>query len=527
MLAQMCDRFSAAAAAILAVVPACESDTPSNGGEPAPMPVPPVCSGCTALPEQRRVDLLFVVDDAPGSAPGQAAVARSAASFADSLEYEGDPLDLRVLITSTTTPHPLCESDQGGAALLRSCREHLGDFADPSVCTDVCTQERLATVATTTDEDDGAEPRPWLEHSRFGNNLGDVPLATAVGCALPLGESGCPFIAPVDAARRAIGRFQDPADPAYGFMRRNALLVIVFVTTRFDCSPGADAEWLVGEDGRPHWPDPSAPAPTPALFWANGVVCEGGPGTYDDCHPAPIEDGRPVVLRPLEELSELLGEIEQDKQTRLPNQEVLLALIGGVPQDSHAPVFWDGSPEQQAEFGIGPGCETAHGAAYPPVRLRALAGHLGGERDLSLGAICDTTHAPVFEDLSGRIEEKIRPACFPRCAADTDPETPGLQPSCGIRRDLPTGDGFSTTVVQPCTQGPDGPVPAAGADVCFVYRTHDNLSPRCAQHGYNLEFQVVRTVPQLPGEALKPSCELSQQQEIDCPALRGAPWPSP
>ena len=49
-----------------------------------------------------------------------------------------------------------------------------------------------------------------------------------------------------------------------------------------------------------------------------------------------------------------------------------------------------------------------------------------------------------LEDLKGAVDN-LRPSCFPGCAADFDPDTPTLEPSCDFSV-INVSEGWATTV---------------------------------------------------------------------------------
>lgn len=465
------------------------------------------------------VDLLFVVDDGPGSGAAQAAVAKRAAAFVDSLESHVGPLAVRVGVTTTTADHPLCDGLPNGELLLRSCREHLGDFEDPSACTDACPLESLSVTPSATEKDEETRVRPWLERTEYGDNLGGMALADAVACAIPQGDAGCRFASPVDAALKALRRTDHPDDEGHGFLHRNGVLVVVFLTTRFDCSQGADADWLLSDEGRALWPDPEAAEPTPAVFWSLGVACEGGPGTYENCVPRTPEPGEPELVAPLDPLIQALQELEDDRKARSPRQEVFVAIVGGVPKDPEVAPFQDGSPEEQAAFGIGPGCFGRWGPAYPPVRLLEVASRFEVDGQALVGSICAPEASSVFEDLRRGIEETLPGGCFLGCAADVEPSVPGLQTQCTMSHDVPRAGFFERRDLDECEGTTGAPRVPEGEEVCFVRRVGVDLHPSCAEQGLNLSIQIVRNAPPRPGEAFHPRCERSEQRDVDCPNL--------
>jgi hypothetical protein len=271
------------------------------------------------------------------------------------------------------------------------------------------------------------------------------------------------------------------------------------------------------------WSDPSASSPTSAVCWNAGVACTGGPGVYDECHAESYDvDGNPgadddaAVMLPVSRYTSLLQEIEDTKQQLVPNQEVIVAAIAGVPVGYETQqaelVYQDGDALFQSDFGIGQGCVNNDDQSFgiPPVRERELAEsfEVGGQRNVY--SICASDFSPALDAIGGAIRDQIRPACFPACVADTNPVTPEIvDVMCTVT------EGGSD--VPPCEGGavPDG------ASVCYEALTGAALSQLCADEGWNLEFRFVRAagVPAPSGAALAATCELSVQTAVDCPNL--------
>jgi hypothetical protein len=220
------------------------------------------------------------------------------------------------------------------------------------------------------------------------------------------------------------------------FLREGSTLAIVIVTDEADCSID---DYSVMDDPmyQEIHPTSGVPTATSAICWNAGVVCDGGPGTYDDCTSA-----EPT---PLHSLARYQNFVEM----QLSDHEVVMLGVVGVPSvTAHLPdspwtpiaggvdelVYrdWvDGEypegdilPDQWAEgvraadqqhlFGIGPGCTGGDeasgftGQAIPPVRVRELCESLdiGGapeDRRCCLESVCDGDYAAAMTCLVGLV----------------------------------------------------------------------------------------------------------------------------
>jgi hypothetical protein len=507
----------------------------------------------------RDVDILFVIDNSGSMGEEQGRVAANFKSFIDVLENPSVDANYRIGVTTTDNGNPWCgtTTPEAGKLQLSSCLGRTGEFvfdgnppkdATAEACTDLCKFDEITTLPTSTELDVDEKPRPWLERIEGKSNLaavdGVTPSTTeAFQCFGPQGIAGCGFESHLESMYKAFLRAQKEGEPQYGFLRSNAILAVVILSDEVDGSynNAYQSMWLPASEGgnMVFWSDPSAAQPTSAVQWNAGVECTGGPGTYDECHSQNYDiDGNPgaadgkAVFHPLDRYVEFVQKLEDEKQEITPDQEVLVALIGGVPPGYDTGmseiVYADAmDPAEQNDFGIGAGCVNASttpaSTARPPVRERefAEAFQVGNEdTDRNLYSICEDDFAPALGAIAKRIQAELKPACMPTCVADDDLIHPGLQPSCTLEQQSPKpgGGGITKTNVEPCN--PDASLPS-GVDVCYVALVEDALSDFCAEAGWNLEFRLVRRegVPAPGGTSVSATCQLSQNRAMDCPDL--------
>lgn len=495
------------------------------------------------LPIGQEVDILLIIDDSGSMAEEQRALAEGLPALLATLDDIRPGAHIRIGITSTDNGNPWCTADtpDAGNYLLSSCRSRPEQFTFEgagipdfyaSSCQEICPEqwEQFETLPTELYGESGARSRPWLERDETGTNLPDgLSLEQALQCAVPLGIAGCGFESPLESMWKALRRSQTDDEAGWGFIRADAVLSVVFVTDEGDCSYNNEWESIFTPDGdRVFWSDPDAATPTSAVCWNAGVACEGT-SPYDDCEPVDLDvEGLPVpradaddeaVLRPVSRYIDYLRDLEDAKQRISPDQEVLVSVIGGVNTDGSVTYQDTDDISFQQDFGIGPGCASAQGSAVPPVRLRALADAFAVGDEPNMYSVCQSDYAPALSAIGEAIAAQLRPACMPACVADSDPDTPQLEPTCTIIRESPNLDGtIDELEVMPC--GPDEAVPP-GADVCYVPVVGDDRAPRCIDSGFNLEIRVIER----PGVVLPDdtryiaSCELSSDRDTDCPDL--------
>ncbi len=382
--------------------------------------------GDTTSPGSNQVDVLFVIDNSGSMGPTQGRLAASIGAFVNVLEGAG--LDYRVAVTTTDSGNPRCAmtAPEGGNFVMSSCLDRVAagefeyngeDFA--SACQDFCafSDSELSVVPTTTETDDAAAPRPWLERTAGQLNVEGASATQALQCYLPQGVVGCGFESQLESMYLGLAKAQDQNSKNYGFLRYGAQLAVVIVTDEADCSysPGAKEIFTTN---KVFWNSPDDPAPTSALCWRAGVECSA-PAPYPGCHAENHDpDGPPgasdaqAVLQPLSKYVDFVKGIEQQKQ---PGQRVKVSLIAGVPVgydslDAEI-VYADAEDDSQFLFGIGPGCERSEGSgtqiAVPPVRERefAEAFTLDPATARNLYSICDGEFSAALTHIADEIAD--------------------------------------------------------------------------------------------------------------------------
>ncbi|MCA9716082.1 MAG: hypothetical protein KC468_15490, partial [Myxococcales bacterium] len=226
------------------------------------------------------------------------------------------------------------------------------------------------------------------------------------------GVNGCGFEAPLEAAYLALQRATTPDEENYGFLRREADLLVVLVTDEVDCSyvPNQDSIFV---DPDPNWSwEPGASSATSAVCWNAGVQCDGDePGPYTSCYAVnrdlfgDVGAGPALsVLHHLDRYSEQLQTIIGDKQQY--GASVHFTALAGVPEgyaDGQSEIAYldDPDPAQQISFGIGPGCvDGLGGRGLPPVRIRELHDAVGGPQ---LDSICLASYDGAFTKMLGEV----------------------------------------------------------------------------------------------------------------------------
>ncbi|MEX1365834.1 MAG: hypothetical protein AB1Z98_22085, partial [Nannocystaceae bacterium] len=471
---------------------------------------------CTA--SRAKVDILIVVD-------GSASMAQEAEVLQDELRaiagiYDGprSGIDYRIAVIDSQVAQPGCDVtvEAGGRFVDTSCRQRLDAFvSNPSIegdaanlrdtaCRDACTLDELQTLPSPIAVDDSLRPRPWVE-ATFG--IGNLPsgrsLADDLMCRVPVGIAGCPFEAPLEAMRLALARSDDPHDPAFGFLRDDAALFVMFIGDEPDCSFGEDVDAIARlfdpEGPRTYWSDPDAEAPTSGLCWNAGVACSDGvQGRECVAVDRAAPDSSSPVLRPVEDYVTLLQDIEASRRRVLPGLEraVFVSVLGGVPERGGPPRYPEAlDPADIARFGTGPGCESSSGRAHPPVRLARLAtefAELAAWGETSLFPVCADSWFLALACVPGWDPFGSTQTCLDLPFADAVPETDELELDCAVDWTDPQGQRHP---LSPCEMLGEVPRPEAGQPLCAHVQPPDPSRPGCEPTAGRLTFAFAEGVP--------------------------------
>ncbi|HRI09330.1 MAG TPA: VWA domain-containing protein [Nannocystaceae bacterium] len=503
----------------------------------------------------KDVDVVFVIDNSGSMAEEQANLSENFAAFVNVLEAPDVKANYRLAITTTDNGNPRCPkadtTPESGNFVLSSCLGRLPEFVfngtDPPTdasyaCSDYCTLAKAdlddKMKKTTTARDSTPAVRRWLENIEGQTNLPDgVSTVDAFKCFGPQGVAGCGFESHLESMYKALVRADTDGEQNFGFLRDTAILSVVHLTDELDCSHN-DAHKAIFIDNKVFWNTPDDPIPTSAVCWRAGVACDGAGPDYTNCRPENYDEmGNPgaadgdAVLWPIQKYIDQLQEIETAKKASDNGQEVLVAVIGGVPTNyPDTDIVYSDSGADQAfldDFGVGPGCKSAiGGTAMPPVRLRdwAKAFEVGG--DPNLFSICSDDYSPALKAIADKIRDQIKPACMPSCIKDVDPTTEIVDESCTLIE-----ENTATMMQSPipkCEKNGANFVPPAGSTVCYIALVDqagltatpdDDMSQQCIDEGWNLEFKLFRSGPAPAGSTVTAVCELSALKSVDCPNL--------
>jgi hypothetical protein len=418
-----------------------------------------------------QVDLLFVIDDSPSMAPKQAELrARfpQLITILDEFANQGSPADYHIGVITT---------DLGsGSYVDTNCKPNgLGGKLQKI--------GRGAAVGCV-----GPTDANFIKYNQK-NNTNNLPagksLAETFGCMAAVGDNGCGFEQPLEAAYKAIHDADQLAENA-GFFRDNALLVVVFVTDEDDCSADNSSDLF------------SAPVVQPPQGYGYrrsyrctryGVMHDGPNGPelmpYGDSG-APVTNPRPATADVGAKLIDVKKYIDfftrpKSKGGAKNNpQDVVLVAIDGPstpvrsilanPNTALAYTQCPGPISEQCQPVLDRSCVNGNFFGDPAVRINTVVNSIAAERRQQT-SICDSSYQMALERLGKLIVSNIGPGCITSPFKDAD------KPNCVVADVVPDGlGGFSSqTLIPNCKE--------SNAKPCWSLNPEPRCTPVCTAAG--------------------------------------------
>jgi hypothetical protein len=348
----------------------------------------------------RKLDLLFMIDNSQSMEPLQAKLARNLPVLVRGLEaLPGGLPDLHVAVVSSSV-QPGRLNDQLGCEPTDLDDGRFRHAFNPSGLPNHPECQGL-TLAGSFIRAGGGAP------ANFTGRLEDV-----FGCIALLGQTGCGFEQPFGAIVRAL----DPDRPVAGnegFVRDDAYLGVVLLTNEDDCTAPPDTALFDDEQGTSAGPRGRLASYRCTEF---GIACDGrrpphtlGPHeTVAETGCAPAEaDGALVKTADVEAFLLWLKHGDRGK--------VLVAAISGPPTPFAVSSFASrSSPASETDPsapGLVPSCVSANGFDYadPGVRLARVVDDLGG---VSFN-ICEEDYGPAMAQIAQALGRRLGPECLP------------------------------------------------------------------------------------------------------------------
>jgi hypothetical protein len=355
------------------------------------------------------LDVLFVVDNSGAMAEEQEALASGTAGFIATLdERVGRRLDLHIGVTSTnagTGPSggggDSCagDGDEGRLLVRPEC---------PPLALDL---PFLVDVADPTDPDG---PRTI--------NYPAGQLAETLACMSRLGTNGCGFEQQLEAMRRALDRLNG------GFLRQEAMLLVVLVTDEDDCSAFDRAVYDPTEDDRD---EPLGELSSFRCF-DFGVTCDQPdarvPGDRTGCVP---RVDSPYLEHP-DEYAEFLRALKGG-----PGMVMVAAITG-----ERAPVaVYEDETKTPAELSVVDHCpepdQLIPWGAGPAIRIHGLLDALPRH---AFSPICQRDAGALARLADSAASNLLGSRCLWATPHDGDDERAGIQPVCRAELRLESGD---------------------------------------------------------------------------------------
>ncbi len=438
----------------------------------------------------RKIDLLFMVDNSPSMTSAQENLRANFPRFMDVLKAlpEGLP-DLHLAVVS---------SDMGiGNNDIPGCNAVAGDngsfhFAVGVSPLNTCTATNLNPDATFIASTGGNNPQ--------NNFTGDI---TAVfQCIAPLGANGCGFEQQLRSVTRALGADGfAPPQHNQGFLRPEAYLGIVLLTDEDDCSAINNSFYDVTTNT-----NLASPLGPGGSFRCSefGHLCDGAkPGrlapngqvtdvvNYQNCVSA--EDQGLLIS-----VSAFAAGVKSLKPD--PASQILVVSIQGPNQNYQ--VRW----KTPAVTTDGPWPEIAHSCnnfpdgsfADPGVRVQQFAHEFGGNGFVY--SICEANYGPALSTIAQKIAQMMNTMCVPELVADKDGNpSNGVQPDCTLTDSIPQSNGtIKNTALSACADNGNTPP-------CWSLRAA--AAGECAA-GYGRVLQIDRAAPPPANALVSISCSL-------------------
>ena len=426
-----------------------------------------------AHPTLRDVDVLFVIDDAPGMGPAQAKLLASLPAFTDTLKSlpAGYP-NLHVAVISGDlgageNDSPNCSFGGDHGVMWTTPRGSCAGTGLPA-------GQSFFSIQGGAGGDGGAGGKTNFDPS--------LSLADALSCVAVQEDTGCQFPHLLASTLRALGADGEPAPPENaGFLRPGAFLSIIVLTNQDDCSAPSDAD--IFDPMSMLVSDPLGPL-TSFRCAELGILCGGAPpsrttaGTLADCHSA--ENG--ILLR----VADVVANLKALKSN--PNM-ILVAALSGPPQPFTVTLGPAGLSNDPSPWpSLAPSCTSSDGgvSARPGVRVEQWVyafGHNG-----VLETPCDDSFAASLQSIAQSIAGVIGPPCLTAKIATTNGPH-GARPACTITDYPANAPDAGATPVPSC-------VDSAGVAPCWTL----TFDPACP-NGQLLGFETLPGGPALGGDS--------------------------
>jgi hypothetical protein len=393
------------------------------------------------IPTSADLDVLLVIDNEKSTQDWQTVFNNNLAALVDALSFPGIGMpNLHIGVVDTTVDigvqgyGPSCPSpDPGDNGLLQNTAQIEG-----------CTPPTGRFISDIKNAD-GTRTTDYNGPGSAGD------LATELQCIAEVGTSGCGFVAPLEAMKRAL----DGSNPQNaGFLRADADLAIIIISNKDDMS--AENSMAFGSGLTSTFPVLAD------AYTCDTPISSTAPGTYADCTPS---------SQPLEAPAYYAGFLSTIKD---PSQTVVAVISGPPPSlttNDVPPQQCTTCGPQDNEISTGPLDEPGVGEttpltiqpsctatldgnmsmAFPAIRLASFITDLGTGHGLFYSA-CQSDYSAALEAIAGVLFNTMS-SCLegPINTSDIDPTNPGVQLACTVTDVSNPGTASETqALIPPC-----------------------------------------------------------------------------
>jgi hypothetical protein len=374
----------------------------------------------------RKVDILFVIDDSGSMGDEQANLIRNFPEFIEVLQtIEGGLPDVHIGVVSTnvgagSTVDMNCplNGDDGRLRFASGCRDMVSGDLD------------------------------YLKSGGDDANVDAANLANAFSCIAELGVQGCGFEQPLESMRRAL----EPGTNG-DFIRQDAFLAVILLTDEDDCSASNDDIFrapLRNEPGDPVFDELGARASLRCFEF--GVKCDTGGrdvGPRENCDSEEESEYFYPVDEYVQFLKDLKGTGTQD------DAAVIVAGIYGLDIDTLLPEpVRIGTEPPSSEIELLPVCEVdiqgGTSTADPGIRVKRFIDAFP-DRNTST-TICDNDLSDALVLIGELLKKAIGNPCIEGNLKDVNPDVDGAQYECAVSYVTnPGAENQTEQIIPPCT----------------------------------------------------------------------------
>ena len=475
----------AASVAAVSALAGCPSRKPSEVH-------PDLCvEGRTLIvPQERDVDILFLIDDSDSMDEEQQSLVDNFPRFIATLEgIQGGLPNVHIgVISSNVGAHPdvpgctPADSDEGRL-------QHAFVNDDPRCSDGTLRLDGKYIEDVLVDRSTGERRR------NYTGDLGDV-----FSCMARLGVGGCGFEGQLESIRQALTSAENG-----DFLRENAILAIVIITDEDDCS-ASDQDLF----------DPTISAPDSTLgpldsfrCFEFGVQCQPDsprlPGDKTACVPRADSPYMPHV----QEYVDFVRGVKAH-----PGSIIVAGIIGYDQEHPDEPITveqleWMEHGEKVARFALVPACQIdaldengnetgeVESQASPAVRLRYF---LEQFEDHTIETICQRDLSGALDRIAKRLAERLNPFCLTTDVFTREATADVLPYDCQVSDVL----GTEETVLPHCdrTDGNPSTLP------CWFIRRNE---AGCAHAGEPFQELVIERGDTAPSAGTKVLARCAQE----------------